>query len=416
MVQTHLATVTISGIPGIAKQRPGEGQLGSMMDDVDSDETHEDDVEFLDVGRQRTRPNIGEITHRWSRWPILLLIGLVAALVIVRLIHQHSKPSHPPTTHPIAVSELGHPVLGVTAGWELFGRGDGVVVRVQFARGRVTRTTVPGLLSGGPVSFVVGADEAVVRPIDYVPGYVVPDGMAARQIPARLPQGQGGAVFPGPDPNHIWVQSANAQPSTFALLAFDSSSPGVRISVPPDTSPLAARPDGAGYLLFPGPDGIYDARPDGLHRISSGTLLAVGSTGWLTLECVTDAHCVIVDIDRTTHAHRVIAPGLAGSGDQLGKIAPDGRTAALYETRPSSKITLHLLDLTTGVSHRLALPIDQVGYEEDTLAWSPDSHWLLVLAAGGGLDAVEASTGHVTNLSEVGIPPLDQLAVRNSPK
>ena len=92
---------------------------------------------------------------------------------------------------------LGHPFVGVHAGWELFGRGPGVVVRIQFAGGRVTRTAYPALLSGGPVTFVTDAEGALVRPIDLVPGYLIPDAKPAREAPGAV--GAGGRV-PRPRP------------------------------------------------------------------------------------------------------------------------------------------------------------------------------------------------------------------------
>ena len=70
----------------------------------------------------------------------------------------------------VAVLTLGHSLLGVTGRWELFARGAEEVVRIEPAGGRITRTAVPALLSGAPVSFVVTPDRAVVRSIDQVPG------------------------------------------------------------------------------------------------------------------------------------------------------------------------------------------------------------------------------------------------------
>jgi hypothetical protein len=124
---------------------------------------------------------------------------------------------------------LGHPLLGVGAGWELFGRGSGVVVRIEFARGRITRTAVPALASSGPVSFVAGAQGALVRPIDFVTGYLIPDGQPARVAPGVF--GTGGPAFPGPDPRHLWVASGAAG-DRMVLAGMDGRSTGVPIAVP----------------------------------------------------------------------------------------------------------------------------------------------------------------------------------------
>lgn len=87
-----------------------------------------------------------------------------------------AAPSSPPD---VTVTTVGQPLLGVTAGWELFGWGPEGVVRIQLARGRVTRTALPPIASSGPTSFLVGRDWAMVRPLDGVPGYLVRDGRPA---------------------------------------------------------------------------------------------------------------------------------------------------------------------------------------------------------------------------------------------
>lgn len=402
----------------------------------------EPDVDVVDVG-PRGAPRAafgvaGGARRRWPWWWPVFIAAIVAALVLVLLVRPRRTPSaSPTTTHPagpsrvatsapgtspapsapaapaapITVTALGHPLLGVTAGWELFARGGGVVVRLQLGRGRITRTTVPDLRSSGPVSFIVGPKLSMVRPIDYVPGYVVPDGQPARQISASLSQGQGGPVFPGPDPNHVWTESLNSNPPAMTLTPLDSAGAGVAIPIPTDSSPLSAVPDGAGYLLFPATGGVYDARPDGLHRITTGALLAVGPTGWLTLDCDARAHCVTVYTDRASNVHRALGPGRSGNA-QPGAISPDGRTAAIFTAGPGSTAALYLLDLTTGATHRLALPLDQA--QDGTIVWSPDGKWLFAVDAAGKLTALNARTRQTTTLIPDGIPlpRLSQLAIR----
>jgi hypothetical protein len=72
-----------------------------------------------------------------------------------------AEPKHlttltPASTAPVTITAIGHRLLDVPAVWELFARGQDVVVRSQLALGWVTRTAVPGLASGGEVSFVAG--------------------------------------------------------------------------------------------------------------------------------------------------------------------------------------------------------------------------------------------------------------------
>lgn len=144
------------------------------------------------------------------------------------------------------------------------------MARIQPRLARVTRTAVPPLRSTGPVSFLVTADRALIRPLDFVLGFEVPDGRPARAMVPAL--AQSGPIFPGPDPGHVWVPSGNA----FVLRPPDEGPTTARIALPADVLPLLVVGDGAGYLLFPGTSGVFEARPEGLRRLSTGELLAVG--------------------------------------------------------------------------------------------------------------------------------------------
>src|SRR5258707_3165037 len=147
---------------------------------------------------------------------------------------------------PVSVMNLGHPLLGVGAGWELFGRGSGVVVRIQFARGRITRTALPALQSNGPVSFVTDAEGALVRPIDFVTGYLIPDGQPARVAPGAF--GAGRPAFPGPDPRHLWVARGPPR-DRIGLARVDGRSNAVSVPRPGRALQRRPTPDPAGYLL-----------------------------------------------------------------------------------------------------------------------------------------------------------------------
>lgn len=133
--------------------RGDDGRVGRDKD------TPSQDVEFLDADPNGDADDVlPELAHRWPRWLPFLLAAVVIAVVTGLLVHATSTPSalsptHPPTTTqpsvsapatsptagsppasapPIAATQLGAPLLGVSAGWELFGRGDGVVVRIEL--------------------------------------------------------------------------------------------------------------------------------------------------------------------------------------------------------------------------------------------------------------------------------------------
>jgi len=309
----------------------------------------------------------------------------------------------------------------VHARWELFGRGPGVVVRIQFARGRITRTAHPALLSSGPVTFVTDAEGALVRPIDFVPGYLIPDGEPAREAPGAL--NAGGPTFPGPDPRHLWVPSSTND-DRMVLVGMDGRRAGPSIAAPPQSSPvntsLFAIPDQTGYLLFPGVGGVYDVRPSGTSRVTTGTVLAVGPTRWLTAECNSHARCRPVVIDRSTGVRYPLNTRLNGAVQSIvGVISPDGATAAVLVGSPQARI--EMIDLVTGTAHALPLRIDlsegDMGWAWESMVWSPDSRWLFI--ANGDLYAVSQRTGQITNLSHTlgpTLPQLLQLSMRNVPK
>lgn len=275
------------------------------------EDTPSHDVEFLDADPSGGAADGGLLTraHRWPPWFPFLLAAVAIAVVTTLIVHGNNKPSASPSTHPstlnepsgsapnasptasspltsaspTTVTQLGAPLLGVNNGWELFGRGDGVVVRIELAHGRITRTTVPTLRSSGPVSFITGNGWALIRPLDFVPGYLIRDGRPARALIGAL--GQGAPAFPGPDLNHVWVPAGDNAPSQMVLVGVDRLSTALSLPIPAGSSPLSATPDQTGYLLFPGSSGVYDVRPGRTSRITTGAILAVGLTRWLTADC-----------------------------------------------------------------------------------------------------------------------------------
>lgn len=88
------------------------------------------------------------------------------------------------------------------------------------------------------------------------------------------------------------------------------------------TGVATAAADDTGYLVVTGTGGVYDARPDGLHRITSGALLAVGRTRWLTTECDDRHHCATVVIDRNSGVRRVLSLAVDDSNTPYGVISP----------------------------------------------------------------------------------------------
>jgi hypothetical protein len=173
---------------------------------------------------------------------------------------------------------------------------------------------------------------------------------------------------------------------------------------------LEASADGAGYLLYPGIGGVYDARPGGLRRISTGVLMAVGPTGWLAVECDERYRCQTVLISRANGLRRTVADGEL-SRDGRGVISPDGSTAAVMTSGPNGAVGLAIIDLA---SHRvLRIPGMAVNQEtmDGAVVFSPDSKWLFVVTADGAVSMINPRTAAVSPLG-ISLPALSQLVVR----
>jgi hypothetical protein len=356
-----------------------------------------------EVGFGSSRPPSGRWPgRRWPRWPLILAGAAVIAVVAVLTLGRHPVRLLSAQS-PVAITQTGHRLLGVRGGWELLGYGPNRAVRVQLARGRITQTLVPSIGSTGPVSFVTGPTQMIIRPLDVVPGYLVPDGKPAR--PLRGVLSHGGAVVPGPRPDEVWLQNS---PNSLALVRLDGSRTGVSIHLPPGEWWLAT-PNGRGYVLLSGVGEIYDVWPGG-GRYIGGILAAAGPTRWLTVNCYRPQPCAEVVTNTATGAHRELG-GPAVASVSPGVIAPDGATAAIYRVTPGGQVTLHLLSLATGTDQQLAVRLNQSAVGPGTLAWSPDSRWLFVITEHGGLAAVNARTWQAEGLG-VRLPWLSQIAVR----
>ncbi|MDQ1739938.1 MAG: hypothetical protein QOE53_1590, partial [Pseudonocardiales bacterium] len=311
---------------------------------------------------------------------------------------------------PVQVTTLGHPLLDVPADWELFAQGPGVVVRIQLALGRITTTPVPVLTGEAPVAFVVGPDRVFVRALENAPGYVVRDGKRPTELPLLLQQAF--SMWPGPDQKHLWTQQPGGEQNQLALLNLDGSSTGVTIDVPTEANVLGS--DGGGYLLLAASGGIYDARPGGAHRITSGGLLASGPTRWLVHECDDSLSCADVVIDRASGAHRRVKIPVGSVDLNSGMLSPDGRTAAmLVPSDGISASSIQLLDLDSGaalpVLVNISAPEFQLGPQ---WAWSPDSRWLFVADTAGRVIIIDRGTGRATPL-RTRLAPINRLVLRH---
>jgi hypothetical protein len=372
--------------------------------------------------------------RRWAPWVLAALLAIAVVVAVTMRGHQDRAPTATPTPTPTPVVttpsdpttapglpgprtvDTGRPLLGIRAKWDLFGYGPAGVVRIEWAAGRVVTTEVPHLNSSGPVSFIATPTGAVVRPLDGVLGYLVPDGAAARELTGRL--GNGGPALPGPTDGTVWVPG-DQQPDrqSYILLGANGRPTGTTVTLPAAVEDGFAEPDGTGYLTLTGVGGVYLAKPGGLTRITTGILLATGPTRWLAQECDDQARCGPVVIDRGNGARHPIRtpPGVTAvtgvSGVSEGLISPDGRTAALLAVDPGGSDTLQIVDLTTGGYRSADIALDQSTTGDGTMVWAPDSSLLFVASANGQLLPIDPKTGKTKPLP-VTLQPVTLLAVR----
>ena len=362
----------------------------------------------------------------------MLLVTVLVAAVVVLVVHRISQPAKPtaertstppasspdpgPTTSfqpaPFTVTELGHPLLDATGTEELFGRGPGVVVRIELARGRITTTPVPDLDSSGPVSFVVTRHEAIVRPLDLVPGYEVPDGSPARPFTGPLRTVQSGPMFPGPDGDSVWAPPTDDNQPVFRLVRLDGREPASQLDVPRGATAIAGVADGSGHVAFTVDGDSYDSSPAGPHRVASGSLVAVGPTRWLTRTCDGSGACPVSVVDPRTGANSELARAIGNSEFIPGVVSPDGSAAAVVVL--SRTPALLYFDLWRRTESVLPIRPDTLPEQAQSLVWSPDSRWLFALDATGDVLAVDARTRQITDFRAIGavLPSLTQLAIR----
>ncbi|MDQ2750911.1 MAG: hypothetical protein M3Y44_15490 [Actinomycetota bacterium] len=393
-------------------------------------------VEWLDLGPAEPVERIGQQGPRRRPWYLLAGVVAVAVILIAALNHgkkhpaasnspsqstsaivtdsgSSTSPAAPSSSASVAVTSLGHRMLDVPADWVLFARGPDSLLRIELARGRVTRTAVPELDNGSGVSFVIGPDRVLALTVDAQGGYEVPDGRPTRDL--RPPFGAGGPVLPGPDPAHVWVPTGGAENSAMTLVGFDGRRTGRTIRVPNGIG--TAESDRAGYLRFYATGGVYEARPEGVKRITTGALLASGPTRWLTEECDAEFRCATNTIDRRSGARHTVAASNGNytfSGYSDGVISADGAFAAIArDDRQEGRLKLELLDLATGAVRDTGVFLnpDTAFNGGGVIAWSPDSRWLFIAAQGGRLLVLDRTTMRATELPG-SLPFVSQVGLR----
>ena len=193
--------------------------------------------------------------------------------------------------------------------------------------------------------------------------------------------------------------------NALVLRPLDGGPDTVRVPLPAGVPPQLVVGDGAGHLLVPDTSGVYEARPEGLRRVSTGALLAVGPAGWIVAECNDRHRCRSELLDRATGARQDLGPALP-VGPVPGAISPDGRTAALYRIGDTGHVDLDVLDIASGEIRPAEVELEQaVG--PGMIAWAPDGR-LFAIAAGGAIRVIDRDSGRAGPIGPP-LPPVRQL-------
>jgi predicted enzyme related to lactoylglutathione lyase len=363
------------------------------------------------------------LTARWLALAMGVLIAVVLAVVTQRSDNPEAAPDDSPatttttaeptttTTSPTKPVTTDAGRLAVRGDWEIFAYGAGELVRIDLARGRITRTPIPNaeLTSEGPTSLVVGPDSVLVHSWDGGNVELVVDGRPASPQPDWLQAAGGGRVLPGPKPGQLWLEEHRLTDVVLKPVTMRGTRVAGRTITMPQNFWVQSS-DQRGNLIASGVGGAYLVDQDGMHRITTGALVAVGPSRFLTHVCDERARCRLEVVDRSTGAGRPLGRDLERSEMiNAGLISANGKTAAVMSSGPDGE-QLQLVDLGTGAARQVDVEIGEV-HGALPMAWSPDGRWLLAVSGGDGLVVVDPATARVRPLG-VELSAVEAVAVR----
>lgn len=319
---------------------------------------------------------------------------------------RRSTGSAPSTSAPVSVTNVGHPLLGVTADWALFTYDqEGRLTKVEPARGLVTVSDTDGsavltrgirIFGGDGLLSVPGMTFVGTSATNGHGRYLFDDGKPGRPVAGLL--ASAGQVFPGPRPGQWWVADQSWTPSSeipfraALLVGSDGRELGPRLSVP-QAEAGQWWSDGAGGLLYVTAGGVYRVDQEGARRLSSGSLLAVRNGRVLIAQCDQALRCgaQLVEVDS---GRRRPLPELPARIWQ-GELSPDGQMALVTTLGDRGSPEYYLVDLQTGESRLMAETQAMWGAQ---VAFSPDHRYLFAIGNDARLQAIDTTDGRAVAL------------------
>jgi len=262
------------------------------------------------------------------------------------------------TTEPAAITtlDLGRPLLPAPFGQELVGlTTDGRLMELDLDTGVATFTDLPPRLEGDPVVLAAASGSIVADPYMGI-GYFVPHGGEPLEWSGWQDGWTGMLPWPGPNDDTLWLSHYGPGDQVDVQLATLDGEP---IADPiPITAGYPAMSDGAGGVLVVAPGGTYRVNTDGIHRITTGSVVGAGPGGLVVVDCDEQLVCAASLLQPATGEQRPVAVpdagSLARSGWLMGfpAVAPDAGAIVVYQYGNGADRDegLALLDLSTGLS------------------------------------------------------------------
>jgi hypothetical protein len=291
---------------------------------------------------------------------------------------------------------VGLPYEIVTAG------AGGEIQYVDLARGMITVVDGPASANTG---MLFAGDTWTLVPSGPTGGALLYDD--GDPVPRRIENVEPWVLFGIPGSPTLWMPTDDVQmgrPGQMMEVTPDLEPTGVRIDVP--AAPVMIEPPG--NFVVPAASGVYIVSGDGVSRLTTGRLIALGPTVALAEECDEQLTCKYVVIERATGERRDL-PGLVRGApfESVGwwaqssqTISPDGGFAmvllAEYERltdRGGHMVTprLAVVDLVTGQTTPLT---EATGGIQSVVRWTADSQFAFFMT-DGEVFAYVAGTGEL---------------------
>jgi hypothetical protein len=311
------------------------------------------------------------------------------------------------TQVPVAQILMGARVLGAPVGAKLVGLDtSGDLVTLDLDVGRLVVTDLRRRTSGPEADLAALRDATVVVPWNGGRAVLVVDGREPVDLPG--PNSGGGPIYPGPWPRSIWrVEYRMVEPWGTSLQLTDLRGESLGVSVDLDTG-YPVMPDARGGVIAEATGGAYAAGVDGIVRLTTGRVMAIGVNHVVTKECDERLSCRYDVLDRRTGERRPVPDAIAGDGSFVTpteSIAPDGSAIVVYGAR-GALFGLTVVDLATGEITELP----SLGGGSPSVAWTPDSRFVLY-GIGRGVSVLDRTDGSIRELPDV-VPSLAQFRLR----